>query len=842
MYTQCPDCATAFRVTAEVLKQAAGKVRCGGCGNAFNSLDFLSEQKPAQPPQRDDNIILPELKPELQSEDIEAPRSISAAQSAALLKTLDQLAGSDIRIEDTGVEWRVLDEDSEQSGIGIVAVETDAPEDDDFAASESPQALEMQIDVVDELLDNTPTPIDEFLTRTPEVVEAAEVFLDDAKAQKSPLDELRFDDNTPLPDDFDLDDESSYAPVTSDDPITGAVALGLEPNDDFAEPDAADITLSEPEEWQDLLGEFADLANDVAAPLERGESAQRLTSAVATHGDHWSDEPIAANDQRTAQDSPRPMDERLEQNAVRDVDVDVPLDVDTQFALQAEALGIDLSGMHKRDDDETLSELSDDVADGDAELSLADESHRQESDGNVIAENDVSLSEHVLAEDDFSDEDLADQHDTNAVAKESALDSDDDNDASQLALENATDDALDAARDAEQGLYDDMSDDAIADSESDDQDDARLDLSAINDVSDDSQSNDGAPLDESSIAALADDKNVIERSRSIDEALAQLEAQQYEQDTAELGEETASEIYVPPQTEDEQTINRMIDQDLLSMAVQDEDGFASTIVFANNEEERDAINAALSSAESASASANKLNPFTDTSSGFETIVMEGETVRGVLDADTIAAKSQEAAEISNRVNAIDADSDKHKQRTRHYGLVAGIAALVIVLLIQVVHQSRAAWATIPAFNNAVGPIYRALGQPLQPEWNIAGWVFEASRHIDNSVTSDDAAVETEDAPLTIYSRVGNQSDEPLPYPLIGISLKDRFEETIGSHLLTPADYLSEGLDPRKPVQPGASFEAVIEIDTPAASATGFKLTACYRQPDDKLRCAIDDFK
>ena len=46
MYTQCPECGVAFRVTAEVLKQAAGKVRCGGCGIAFNALEHLSEQKP----------------------------------------------------------------------------------------------------------------------------------------------------------------------------------------------------------------------------------------------------------------------------------------------------------------------------------------------------------------------------------------------------------------------------------------------------------------------------------------------------------------------------------------------------------------------------------------------------------------------------------------------------------------------------------------------------------------------------------------------------------------------------------------------------------------------------
>jgi predicted Zn finger-like uncharacterized protein len=46
MYTQCPECSTAFRVTADVLKQAAGKVRCGGCGHAFNALEFLSETMP----------------------------------------------------------------------------------------------------------------------------------------------------------------------------------------------------------------------------------------------------------------------------------------------------------------------------------------------------------------------------------------------------------------------------------------------------------------------------------------------------------------------------------------------------------------------------------------------------------------------------------------------------------------------------------------------------------------------------------------------------------------------------------------------------------------------------
>ena len=44
MYTQCPDCATIFRVTAEALRTAQGDVRCGVCATSFNALENLSEQ------------------------------------------------------------------------------------------------------------------------------------------------------------------------------------------------------------------------------------------------------------------------------------------------------------------------------------------------------------------------------------------------------------------------------------------------------------------------------------------------------------------------------------------------------------------------------------------------------------------------------------------------------------------------------------------------------------------------------------------------------------------------------------------------------------------------------
>ncbi len=163
---------------------------------------------------------------------------------------------------------------------------------------------------------------------------------------------------------------------------------------------------------------------------------------------------------------------------------------------------------------------------------------------------------------------------------------------------------------------------------------------------------------------------------------------------------------------------------------------------------------------------------------------------------------------------------------------AGIVALVLLLVLQVIHHSREALATVPAFNAAVGPVYRMLGQPLTPTWNIAGWRFEATK----GDTNEDGEL------LTIYSRVGNNADEPLPYPLVHLSLTDRFEDIIGSAVLEPAEYLPENADPRKLVPPGNTFNAVISIESPSPDATGFKLNVCYRLASGQLRCADHNFK
>ncbi|MDH5321933.1 MAG: zinc-ribbon and DUF3426 domain-containing protein [Gammaproteobacteria bacterium] len=609
MYTQCPECDVAFRVTAQVLKQAAGRVRCGGCGAAFNALAYLSEESPAaartsksSPVDSDSGLQ--------ESGELEAgppPKTISAAQSAALLKTLDQLAGEDIRIEDTGVEWRVLDPE-------------DDPYDDEFEP------------------DPTPT-----ITHEP----------------------MRFDDNTPLPEDFDAE----APPVAAPQP-----AVSVEPE---RSPDDSqiDLVFGEPAEWEDLLGaveETPDLSGievveeTIEAPVE--ETAVIVAEAVV---------------------------EEEEQ----------PPDMDTQFAIQAEAMGIDLSGMHQQlEEPEAVEAILED-------------------------EPETSIEDDLLA----------------------------------------------AAFETEAGLE-----------------------FAIEDV-----------LEEE---IAFDEPEIIE---------------------------------VPELSEEEMTINRMIDQDLLAIAVEDEDGFTSTIVQkqiaakAENPREKvskrpanddtahkpirfeDALE--LTEPESEKESANPL---------METIIMEGEFIHHDLDKSRLAAERRAASTIQLQARNDKDRRGRHEQGASRIGMISAATLLFVVLLAQVIHHSRAAFATSPTFQKTIAPIYRMVGSPVTPSWDIKGWRFEATK----------GSTDEESQVLTIYSRIGNTSAEALPYPLVHVSLTDRFEEIVGSRVLDPADYLVENADPRQTIPAGESFNAVFTIASPPLEATGFKLNVCYRQSDAQLRCAIEDFK
>ena len=166
------------------------------------------------------------------------------------------------------------------------------------------------------------------------------------------------------------------------------------------------------------------------------------------------------------------------------------------------------------------------------------------------------------------------------------------------------------------------------------------------------------------------------------------------------------------------------------------------------------------------------------------------------------------------------------------GGIAAIIVLVLLLAGQYLHKSREFLATYGMFNQTIGPVYRLLDSPVTPAWNIKGWRFETT----NGSTDEGEQL------LTIYSSIANRSEQALPYPLVHVSLTDRWEEIVASRVLEPNEYLAGNPDPRRPVAPGETFTAIISIASPSEEVTGFKLNVCYRLDSGRLSCAIEDFK
>jgi hypothetical protein len=228
------------------------------------------------------------------------------------------------------------------------------------------------------------------------------------------------------------------------------------------------------------------------------------------------------------------------------------------------------------------------------------------------------------------------------------------------------------------------------------------------------------------------------------------------------------------------------------------------------------------------------------SDNVETIIMEGEFVHGSIQKQERATDPAIASKLDDPDSLVDTYAIQRGQvrggRRRgdapSAGVVAAITILTLVLVGQLLHANREALSTYGTFNQTLGSVYRMAGNPVTPEWNIKGWRFEATN----------GSTDEEEKLLTIVSRIINHSDQPLPYPLVHISLTDRWEEIIGSRVLEPNEYLAGDLDPSRPVGAGENFTAVITVESPSTDATGFKLNVCYRVTSGRVRCATEDFK
>jgi len=145
LYTQCPDCSTVFRVSAEALRAAQGRVRCGICSAGFDALDNLSEAPIAralgEAPEVD-TITVEELPGnefiELSAAGLEAEEDSDApAEDAATDEESDQ----DASTEEITAEPRIIEpEEADGEAADAAACADEAPTADDAGGDEFVEA------------------------------------------------------------------------------------------------------------------------------------------------------------------------------------------------------------------------------------------------------------------------------------------------------------------------------------------------------------------------------------------------------------------------------------------------------------------------------------------------------------------------------------------------------------------------------------------------------------------------------------------------------------------------------------------------------------------------------
>jgi len=101
------------------------------------------------------------------------------------------------------------------------------------------------------------------------------------------------------------------------------------------------------------------------------------------------------------------------------------------------------------------------------------------------------------------------------------------------------------------------------------------------------------------------------------------------------------------------------------------------------------------------------------------------------------------------------------------------------------------------------------------------------------VTGDPGAKGT----LRVRASILNTAAQLEPYPLLRVTLANRFGTPVGRREFEPAEYL--GRPTVQMLEPGHQLDATLDILDPGKDAEGFEIDVCVRGADKRVLCASD---
>ncbi len=159
------------------------------------------------------------------------------------------------------------------------------------------------------------------------------------------------------------------------------------------------------------------------------------------------------------------------------------------------------------------------------------------------------------------------------------------------------------------------------------------------------------------------------------------------------------------------------------------------------------------------------------------------------------------------------------------GWVIGSLLLAVVLAAQLVHMNRDRLAASPRWGSAVRAAYDRLGLDLFPQWPLEA--FDVRRAEALAGGNDPDALE-------ISAAIEVSGNQPVGLPLVRVSLRDQWANTIASGVFRPRDYLATDLPSIVPA--GTRIPVHIALVDPGNIARGFEVDVCLPDRRAGLQC------
>ena len=169
------------------------------------------------------------------------------------------------------------------------------------------------------------------------------------------------------------------------------------------------------------------------------------------------------------------------------------------------------------------------------------------------------------------------------------------------------------------------------------------------------------------------------------------------------------------------------------------------------------------------------------------------------------------------------------QRTIPFNVWLGAAVfLALLLCAQWIHGNREWFATHAPLRGSLHGLYAALGVAVAAPANLSAYQLRQW-----GVTGDPSASGT----LRVRASILNTAAQLQPYPLLRVTLANRFGAKIGMRDFEPAEYMGKPV--ARMLAPGERADATLDIVDPGKDAEGFEIDVCVRGVEQKISCAGD---